>query len=412
MAQKAYKITLGTDPVPDTFYGNVISLEVVEDVAVSSTCAITLATSLADDGSWTYLSDDSFPLYQHLAVSLGFTAAGGLGGALGAAASLLGGSAGGNDGLVPIFDGYITAVDVNLGSDPNSSTLLARATDPGVLMSLEEKVTAFPNMADSDIVQQIVSAYVDDVRVTATATVHQDTETTMMQRGSDIQFVRELARRNGMEFYFEPDPSSGSQIAWFQPPQLSGTIQPDLAIQFGDASNLRSFSAKLNGLLPLSVKAEQMDIGTASPNVTTVADTQLDLLGADDSGGLVGDPLGSLVTPQSTQAQMLLLGTPTSDSTELNTEAQAVRDEAGWFITAKGEVNTDAYQAVLRPHRLVLVKGAGSLYSGKYYVTRVTHNLKRDGTYTQNFEARRNARGVDGSENFGSGSLGVSIPGL
>jgi hypothetical protein len=96
----------------------------------------------------------------------------------------------------------------------------------------------------------------------------------------------------------------------------------------------------------------------------------------------------------------------------LQTLAQAVRDEGGWFIAASGEVNSDAYQAVLRPHRLVLVKGAGKPYSGKYYVTKVTHELKADGTYTQKFEARRNARDVDNSEQFASGSLAIAIPGV
>jgi phage protein D len=412
MAQKSLKITLGTDAVDDTFYGDLIALEVIEDIAVSTICSVTLATTLQDDGTWSYLSDDVLPLYGHFAVRLGFTDAEGLAGALGALTGALGGGTGGDDGLVPIFDGYITSVEASLSSDPYASTVQATATDPGVLMSLEEKIASYPNMADSDIVRQVVSAYVDDVRVTDTPTVHQDTDTTMMQRGSDIQFVRELARRNGMEFYFEPDPSSGDMVAYFQPPQLSGSPQPDLAIQFGDASNLRSFTARLDGQLPLSVKTQQMDVRTGLPNSAEVVDTQLEKLGADDAGSLIGDPLGSLITPQDTQGLMRLLGTATSDAAELQTQAQAVRDEASWIVTAKGEVNTDAYQAILRPHRLVLVKGAGDPYSGKYYVTRVTHSLKGDGTYTQSFEARRNARGVDGSENFGGGSLGLPIPGF
>jgi len=96
----------------------------------------------------------------------------------------------------------------------------------------------------------------------------------------------------------------------------------------------------------------------------------------------------------------------------MQTVAQAVRDEASWFIIARGEINSDAYQTVLRPHRLVLVKGAGKAYSGKYHVTSVVHELNGDGTYTQSFEARRNARDVEGSEQFGGGGLGLPIPGL
>jgi len=85
----------------------------------------------------------------------------------------------------------------------------------------------------------------------------------------------------------------------------------------------------------------------------------------------------------------------------MQTMAQAVRDAAGWFITAQGEINSEAYQAALRPAGWCLVKGAGTTYSGKYYVTRVTHQLTGDGMYVQKFEARRNARDLDGSEEFG-----------
>jgi uncharacterized protein len=61
---------------------------------------------------------------------------------------------------------------------------------------------------------------------------------------------------------------------------------------------------------------------------------------------------------------------------------------------------------------VVLIKGGGTPYSGKYYVTKVTHEMKVDGSYTQTFEARRNARDVDGSEDFGSSSLGIAVPGV
>jgi phage protein D len=157
------------------------------------------------------------------------------------------------------------------------------------------------------------------------------------------------------------------------------------------------------------VKSTQIDVKANSPNSAQAGDTQLTKLGDTDANALIGGPLGALVTPKDTLAQMLLLGTPTSDATELQTAAQAVRDEAAWLITANGEINSEAYQAVLRPHRMVLVKGAGTRYSGKYYVTHVTHELQADGSYSQKFEARRNARDLDGSEQFGESALGLPI---
>jgi len=89
-----------------------------------------------------------------------------------------------------------------------------------------------------------------------------------------------------------------------------------------------------------------------------------------------------------------------------------VRDDADWLIGASGEINGEAYQSVLRPRRTVQVKGAGKAYSGKYYVTRVSHEIKHDGSYNQRFEARRNARDLDGSERFSSNGSGASIPGI
>jgi phage protein D len=156
----------------------------------------------------------------------------------------------------------------------------------------------------------------------------------------------------------------------------------------------------------------QIDVKSDSANDARASETQRTLLGDRDLNDLAGGPLGGLVSPRDAQAQMLVLGPPTGDATELQTIAQAVRDEAAWFIAAGGEINSDAYLAVLRPHRLVLIKGAGKEYSGKYYVTSVVHELKADGSYTQKFEARRNARDLDGSEAFGGGDLGSLLPGI
>jgi hypothetical protein len=153
-----------------------------------------------------------------------------------------------------------------------------------------------------------------------------------------------------------------------------------------------------------------MDIASASPNTADASSTLFTKLGDTDDNTLITDPAGTAAS--NAAPTILVLGAPSSDPTELQTTVQAVRDEAAWFIVAGGEINSDAYQAVLRPHRLVLVKGAGTQYSGKYYVTRVVHELKTGGVYNQSFEARRNARDLDGSEQFGGGGLGLPIPGI
>ena len=394
MANKAYQIEFSGTAVDEDFYEDVVRLTVEENTTVASTFHLQLGLRLQSDGSWTYLDDDRLAVFNSVTVKVGFTD----------------GSGDANEGLKTVFDGFITNVDVDFGSEPDHAFINIGGLDTSVMMSLEEKIATWPNMADSDIVQQIVASYGITAQVDQTATTHQEDDTIIVQRGSDIEFVRDLARKNGMEFYFETD-DTGVLTAHFSAPQLSDTPQRDLAIQFGDQSNLKSFSAHLSGLRPLNVKATQMDISSNSPNVAQASDTQLTKLGDKNANALIGAQLDSQITPKDAQA-LILLGLPTSDAAEMQTIVQSVRDEASWFISAEGEINSDAYQSVLRPHRLVLVKGAGTSYSGKYYVTRVLHEMNHEGDYIQRFEARRNARDLDGSEQFSSGSSGLSVPGI
>jgi phage protein D len=279
-----------------------------------------------------------------------------------------------------------------------------------VLLTLEEKTVSWPNQADSDIVQQIVSDYGFNVQAEDTSPVHTDDETTIVQRGSDAQFIRGLARRNGYEFYFRKDADSGDVGCYFGPPRLGGSPQPDLAVQFGDDSNLSYFEVEMSGLRPLAVNVQQVDPHDQTASSGDASQSDLDSLGASGLSDLISDKLNALITPAQQQGQMLLLAQPTADQSELDAVAQAVRDQADWFIKARGEINGAAYGAVLRAGRLVIVKGAGAQFSGKYYVTRVRHVLKNDGSYKQAFDARRNARDLGGSEQFGGGlasSLGV-----
>jgi len=407
MANKTYQIIFDGSAASDDFYGDVVSLTVEESTATAGSFYLQLATRLQDDGSWTYLDDDRLALFAKVTIKIGFTGGGDSSGVAGA----IPGGGSGDQGLTTVFNGYITDVQLSLGSNPGNTFLNVSGMDSTVLMGTEEKIATWPNMKDSEMVSQILGNYGLKSQVDATKTTHQENVTTVIQRATDLEFVRELAQRNGMEFYVETD-DQGNVTGFFRAPQLGGSAQPDLAIQAGDQSHLRSFSAHLNGQRPLNVKVVQMDVKANSPNTAQISDADRTKLGANDASGLVGGPLGGLVTPKVALAQMLVFGTPTSDATEMQTLAQAVRDDADWLIGASGEINGEAYQSVLRPRRTVQVKGAGKAYSGKYYVTRVSHEIKHDGSYNQRFEARRNARDLDGSERFSSNGSGASIPGI
>lgn len=405
MSGASYQISLGGKPVEDQFYGDVVSLAVEESASAAGSFTLQLVSRLQDDGSWGYLDDPNMTLFNPVSISIGFQPPGGIVGAL---ENLLGGASG-DTGLHTVFQGYITGLRFTQGADPRATVCEVNGLDSSVLLSLEEKIATWPDMADSDIAQEILSAYSFDCEIDQTTPSHQSRDDIVVQRATDLQFVRELARRNGLEFYFESD-DTGAVTAYFRAPQLDGTPQSDLSSHFGDETSLKSFSVSMSGLRPLNVKVEQVDIAANSANSAQSGAMKWTQLGEKSLDDLVSAPLGNLITPKDAMAQTLVLGQPTSNPTELDNIAQAVRNEAAWFINATGEVNSDAWQGVLRPRRTVLIRGAGKAFSGKYYVTKVTHEMRADGTYSQAFEARRNARGVDGSESFGGGRLGLPTP--
>jgi hypothetical protein len=58
-------------------------------------------------------------------------------------------------------------------------------------------------------------------------------------------------------------------------------------------------------------------------------------------------------------------------------------------VTASGSLNVLRYGGILKSRRLVGVRGAGAAFDGLYYVSGVTHSIKR-GEYKQQFQLARN----------------------
>jgi phage protein D len=378
-----YQLSFDGTPADDAFYGLVTGIEVDEDVERDSTFTLRVTLEQDANGEWPLLADQRLALFTKVRASIGFP----------------GGAA-----PEPVIEGYVTDVSVRRGADPSGDVLELRGGDLMLLMGLEDKIRAFPGTADADIAQQVLAAYGCRVDAEPTAPVHQEAETLVVQRGSDANFLRGLARRNGYEVSMHSD--SAGVTCRFRPPRLDEAPQSDLALRFGPASNLLSFEVVATGTRPLAVSASQLDARTKQEQVASVGESTLEALGARRVAALVRPKLDSALTPLDEQGRMLLLAQPSADGAELDSAVRAVRDRADWLVTARGEVNSEAYGAVLRAGRLVLVKGAGRNHSGKYYVTRVSHRLDPDGSYRQTFEARRNADGLDGSERFGGGSDG------
>jgi phage protein D len=365
MSCPSVKISAGGKNALD-FFADVLEMEVEEDHRLASVFKIKFAISKEDDGSWSYLDDDRVKLWKEMKISVNV-----------------------DNENVELMSGYVTQIKPHIDPDENKCTLDVTGMDATSLMSLEEKVLGWPSKQDSDIARQIFASYALSPVVDMTGVVHAEEVSTIMQRETDIQFLKRLARRNGFECFVK------GMKGYFRKPVLNSSPQPTLAAHFGDETNLVSFDAQVDSLRPAKVEMYQIDAIAKEVQSAVVASSSLRKLGREGAH--------ATKAPNGHTAKMFVKNAVAFNKTEMEHIGGAIFDESGWFVEAKGEVETSTYGAVLQTRGLVPVKGVGELFSGVYYVTSVRHVIKGR-RYVQHFTARRNALAPSSIADF-SGSL-------
>jgi phage protein D len=265
--------------------------------------------------------------------------------------------------------------------------------DGTVLLDREEKLRAWPNDKDSAIAAQIFEHYgltsvVDDTQI-----VHDEAASTIVQRETDIQFLKRLAARNGFECYV-----SGT-TGFFRHPQIDAASQPVLAVHFGRDTTVNRVTFEVDALTAAKVSMFEVDV-MSKDVVRATADVS-----AQTALGATRNILG----PGVPESQVFVSLNAAAGLPEMDALCRGLRHESEWFVTAEGEIAGHHYGHVLKPAQPVTIKGVGESYSGVYYVTHVTHTLTSTG-YTQSFRAKRNALAPKGTEDFAASrnAIGVS----
>ena len=367
MPQIAYTLYIDDQPAPPELIDVIQRLEVEDHAEMADMVRLSVAIAIRDGcGFWNVVDENTFQRLTKLRVNVNV----------------------GSGKTEPLIEAYVIETNADFANQPGQSVLNVVAMEPTVKMNLKETVRPWPNMADSDIAEQIFGDYKFGTgNIDPTQPSRDENDHTEMQRGTDIQFLQTLAQRNGYEIYVELDPETGAVEGHFHRPRLQQSPQGVLSVNMGTATNVNSFHPRYDMLQPATAQAQNVDVHSSEPQ-SAQSDSQEDTA------------LGSAATvPTADTRQVLMSGTGLTDTGELQTAAQAEVDRSSWAITAEGEVNTVAYGAVLRAKRPVLVRGAGRQFSGAYYVERVLHSFTGDG-YTQQFSLRRNAAGLSGQENF------------
>lgn len=362
---ESLSITIDDQDIGD-IYPDLIRLEVELDDDLAAMVRIRIALPQLADGTWGKLDDPRLTLWKSVSVSAGF-----------------------DSGTEPLFVGYVTHVRPRIESDPSNCSLEVWGLDGSVLMDREQKLKAWADKKDSDIASEILGSYGFDATVEDTQVVHEEAVSTIVQRETDMQFLRRLALRNGYECYVE------GTTGYFRPPQIDANPQPLLAAQCGGDTTLVRFTAEVNALAPANVAMSQIDRISKELLDASAESPRETVLGQSDPQSL----LGAGMNPSKVYVGMNVA----TGSAEMTALCQGLFNRGQWFVNVHGTVAGNLYGHVLKPRRTVTVKGVGETFSGIYYVTRVNHEFGPDG-YMQNFSAKRNALLPSGTEDFSPGS--------
>lgn len=360
-----YSLQVAGSPASRHVIDAIQSVEVEDHATLADVARLRVSTAIADRGAtWTVLDE---PMCERLAnIKIGVRL--------------------GGDTETPLIDGYVIDVRAALSPNPASSTIEIVAMDATVLMDLEEKVRAWPDTSDSTIASSIFDDHRFDADVRSTQLVRQANDVTVMQRETDIRFLRRLAERNGFECYIDVG-DQGQTVGHFHPPTLQEQPQAVLSVNLGTETNLDEFSVRYDMLSATQATASGIDVQDASPQPAQTPTASLHDQGATST------------VPAERPRVRLLTPRGLSRTDELQTLTQAVVDRSAFAITAEGLVNAAVLGQALRAKKPVLVRGVGSRFSGQYYVERVLHRFDVNG-YQQRVTLKRNAAGVLHQDNF------------
>ena len=281
-----------------------------------------------------------------------------------------------------LMDGVILDNQLEPGSNGAPSTLTVRGKDLSAVMDvIDFSGLPYPAMpvfarvllvlakyAVLGIIPVVIPPLVTDLPIpTARIPRHQ---------GKDLGYVRTLARESGYVFYVDPGPLPGTSTAYWGPEIKVGVPQPALNIDMDAHTNVETmqfrFDKELKKMPVIFIQEEK----TKAPIPIPIPDISP-----------LNPPLG-LIPPIPPKLE------PLKETVRMN-PLQAVMyglaeaSRSSDCVTAKGSLDVLRYGRLLKSRGLVGVRGAGMAFDGLYFVSSVTHKIKR-GEYKQEFELKRN----------------------
>jgi hypothetical protein len=368
-----YQVLFNGTPADDSFYNQLSSLEVEENADLPGAIQLTMPVG-TQNGDLTIVNDSRFAPFSNVAVVVTPPT----------------GSA------ECIFDGYVLTAKLHLERGIVASKMEIWGQDASWLMNTTEKVNEWVDVTDSDVAASIFGQYgitpASDNSNNDSPAYSEDGHS-LMQRGTDIAFLRSLARATGKLCRVSCADKAGVRTGFFARPNLGGDPVLTLNLNDPDKWNVGPLDLEWDATRPTHVTAGQVFLDNSDASVD-LTDSGLTPLDAQTLAAFSG------------KTTSVLLAAPADSSGELTLRGQGVLEDANWFVRCEGESDTARLQAVLRVGSVVAISGIGALNSGNFLVWSVRHTIGAE-SHKMRFVLVRNAMGAPPSSSGGlTGLLG------
>ena len=350
--------------VPDAFYDAISQLEIEESSDRPGALLLRLPVNRTSAGDLQFVGDGTFEPMTNVTVTVTPATAGA--------------------GPQCIFDGYVLSWRLHLDRALASSAIDIWAHDASWLMNIDDAVTEWSGQTDGEVANAIFAKYgfiPAAGNTDSDSPGHTPDGHTLLQRATDLQFLRGLARRGGKLCRVACTSAPGERTGYFVVPGAAAPPVATISLLDPDAWTLENLDFDWDVMRPTEADASQVDL-------TQSADS-----GTDVTAGASGlPPLDDRDYPTYLgQSSTLLLTAPT-DVPELTQRTAAVLTESGFFARCDGEVDADRIGVILRVGDVVTVEGAGNLQSGDWLVWTVRHRFSLE-SWRMAFTLVRNAMG-------------------
>lgn len=281
-----------------------------------------------------------------------------------------------------LIDGVVVNYQVSADGDTGQSTLSVTGLDLTVLMgAIDFTGIPYPCMPAEARVALIIAKYavfgmIPMVIPSVFIDVPIPVDRIPTHQGTDLAYIKKLARDVGYVFYVEAGPAPGVNIAYWGPEIKVGVPQPALTVNMDANTNVKSLGFSFDGTKKTMPIVFIQNQETRAPIPIPIP-----------SISPFNPPLG-VISPIPLRFKMMT-NTANLNPVQAVVLGLAEASRTSDVVSGNGSLDVLRYGRILKARGLVGVRGAGQAFDGLYFVKSVTHKIQR-GEYEQSFTLTRN----------------------